>query len=388
MKKAAVLLAFLLSGCIHANRLHASQQENQWGLGLDVSVQPEPTAFSENATDLNHLFALANSSIDALYGRCKTNALESWVRGQAREWNWWAFTYLEDACDEEDRLIILAEDKDAMANGTIAELAAKYENETQAAIDRVTPQILELPAPGTYADAEFQGWIQEEFMTLRAGLKVCKEYVAAYWNHTGQPFNNLNLDTGIINCKGSTRALDALEYLVQHYDWQPGVCSIPSADEIFARNMGRFNRSLDRAEQFAKPGDKKGFSSPYGYMATNLGPRIESAHREQWPLLLLFQQPELDFYVAYWENYTLQPRPTFEEGEYLIALHHSKVRSLTTEKVWDDERYWVSDAKRNQDWYDDPEGAVRPLALQAVTWPFGQLDCRSDELKMGSGDSR
>src|SRR5688572_13710433 len=125
---AIVTLACLpFSGCFDSLEDDGPDDGIRYGLGLDTSQVPPPAPLVENRTELAHLFAFANASLEPMFSRCgTTTSKESWVHGRAAASDLEAFVILADACDETDRERMRAEADAARANGTEEAVYSHY----------------------------------------------------------------------------------------------------------------------------------------------------------------------------------------------------------------------------------------------------------------------
>jgi hypothetical protein len=375
---ALALLAVLLGGCAgHPGQPSAPAEsggggEVHWGLGLDTSAPTPPAPLAEDPAGLAHLFAFANASIEAVLHRCPTESQESWVtEAAANAEAFRAFGELIDACDSLDRAALRIEADRAAANGTEAALVAREVRAADDAIARLRPALHAMPAPGTVVDAEFQGFLETYFAEVLNSRGFGQESWQAYLDHRGESYDDLNLATSLANLAGARRAAEALQWFAQQYGWQAGRCDLPTLAAERARVFGQYNGTLALARERGKPEDAEYGSNLYGYLPQVLYPRIVNMSREG--LLLGLFDTSLDFQRAYWANATRTTLPTVDEAHYLLALHRSKVWSLRTQDTWRNERQVLESSA--PDWEERPDRALRPLALQAVQWPYARLHC-------------
>jgi hypothetical protein len=373
---ALALLAVLLGGC--TSHPSSPPVNIQWGLGLDLSVPTPPAPLVEDRAELAHLYGFANASIGPLLHRCPTNSKEEWVTGAAaRAEAFRAFGELIDACDALDDAALNAEADRAAANGTEAALVERESRAADEAIARLRPALHAMPVPGTKVDAEFQGFLVSYFAEVLNSRGFGQDSWQAYLDHRGEPYNSLNLGTALSNIAGSRRAAEALQYFAEHYEWQPGYCDLPTLAEERTRVFGEYNYTFALARERGKPGDEAWASNLYGYLPQVLYPRILNVSKEG--LVMGLVDTMLNFTRAYWENATLTTLPTLDEAHYLLALHRSKVWSLRTQDLWYNEEGIVGTAASAAEWKERPDRALRPLAFQAVTWPYAHLHCSESE---------
>lgn len=366
----AALGLIVLSGCLAVPSQDEAQVE--WGLGLDLSAPTPPAPFREDPHELDHLFAFANASAERMEARCPGELDSRAVHTAAAERSMRAFFALLDACDAADRARVGALIADARRNGTLEESFQSTRDEAWTAKARALDALRAAPVPGTIVDAEYQAFLANQYDASRQSLHLGDRELAAF-RRLGDEALPGTITSGFVHFMGARRSFEAIEALARGYPWQPGHCEPPQLEAEAARARARLADGLALAEPLVDEEDRGFVSNPYGYMVNWIAPRIENLTEEGLVWGLVRWRADLDFHHAYWENATRTTLPTLEEARFLVNLHRSTLRSLSTDLLWESEMAIVEHSAAY--WTEDASRAIGPLALQAVTWQFEDIMC-------------
>lgn len=366
----ALALASLWAGCLEEPR----QSPN--GLGLDTTTPIAPAAPVEPVAELDHLFSFA-ASLAPLVGRCPSETNEENVHARIANQSTAAFRLIREACNDGLRDTMHGLAARAIENGTEHENFTKLHGQATDAMDKLLGLIQNMPSPGSFADAEFQASFQIQYSTHGDYMEGARRQYQSYQAHRGQPFNEGNLRNSFTTIAQTIEETAILSLELESYEWMPGVCQVPSHESQTARVWRFYEVAEQRALEKATPQDLRNISNRFGLLVNDIKPSIEEYVKENFTMALVDVEADLQYNIAYAENYTNEVMPTWEEAIWLADLHQSRLNSISTNGFWQSERNVIQSYKPSFTGEEFPRHiAVRGIALQAITWPFGGFDCR------------
>jgi hypothetical protein len=366
----SVCLSSLLAGCLQEPDVLPT------GLGLDTTTPLTPATPVEPTTELDHLFSFA-TSLASLVKRCASETTEESVHARIVNRSTAAFRLIREACNISLRESMHGLAARAIENGTEHENFTKLNGQATAEMGRLLGLIRNMPRPGSHADAEFQASFQIQYSTHGDYMEGARRQYLAYQANRGQSFNEGNLRNSFTTIAQTIEETAILSLELERYDWVAGVCKIPSHESQAARVWQIYEVAERGALEQATAEDLRNISNRFGLLVNDIKPSIDDYVRENFTMALVDIEADLQYNIAYAENYTNEVLPTWEEAMWLADLHQSQLNSISTNGFWQSERNVIQSYKPSFPGEEFPRHiAVRGIALQAITWPFVDFDCR------------
>lgn len=368
---AIAMLVLTLSGCATAPEAGPSATlSRSWGIGIQVpQALPGPAAWQEGPSEIAKLDEFLRNDVRVMVESCghseaHADLLRAWKQGDAMG----AFDVIYLACSPD-------------TNGEAQNLAnqAREHHSEQAEFERLTRRAQEAmesllarpefeAGPGSLLDAE----ILNRFFSLHNSFVSMREIANTTFSaYLADNRSVPNLLTAFDNLLSIPPSQGITFRLLDAFPWTAGQCGSPSIDSLFQSISSRLERAIRIAGSYSDQDDANFVTNMYGSLVKGTKPAIEFYKTHGWWPGLVASSGELDWKLAFWENYTTEVLPSREEGRYLISLYRSEQRNLISEGPV----LSLLSQVDSGEWEASEIPGLRALTLSGLHWEFDAVRC-------------
>jgi hypothetical protein len=376
----ALIAAVLASGCLgpSVDPAEVALRLPPLGLGLEIpAALPPPGPFVEGK-GLEALEDFLRGEGQAILAECQSPNPQAPVILQyiAEENYAYAIEDLIWACTGESNRQL---GREAMNTGTEEETYELLHGFAMEALASARAALSAHPGPGNPTEAQLLMYMMRKHVRDALFIEHAESsYWAAYQNGTFRDY--VTLINAYLSLTGPTDRSWAMIEILDRYPWSAPPCEPPDFESLAERTRESLDTAFATARSYGYDvRTEQGLRNRFSDALYEIDREFKLALELGWWPLLIHYEYRAERQVAYWDSFSLEAWPTFEEARFLLAAWRNESRSISQEAGFQPHLWYFSNLERQEmhPWDTDytQYGGAAFMRHVGHRWPYADLVC-------------